>query len=147
MKLILVKDVENLGKANEIVEVKDGYARNYLLPKNLALEATSANLKIVEKNKRKHQIKLEKIKQQAAEFAKKIASMSCTITMPAGEDDKLFGAVTTQDIAEALKQEGVIIDKKDIILNQLIHSLGIYNVEIKLHPEITQELKIWVIKK
>ena len=147
MKLILVEDVGNLGKAGDTVEVKDGYARNYLLPKNLALLATDASLKIVEKNKREKQLKLEKIKQQAAELAKRLASMSCTITMPAGEDDKLFGAVTVQDIAEGLKAEGIMVDKKNIILNQSIHRLGIYNVEIRLHPEITQELKVWVIKK
>ncbi len=147
MKLILAEDVKNLGKAGETVEVKNGYARNYLLPKNLALAATPANLKIIEKNKREKQLKLEKVKQQAAELAKKIASISCTITMPAGEDDRLFGAVTAQDIAETLKQEGIIVEKKNIIINQPIHRLGIYNVEIKLHPEITQELKVWVIKK
>ena len=147
MKLILVEDVEKLGKAGDTVEVKDGYARNYLLPKNLALSATDASLKIVEKNKREKQVKLEKVKQQAAELAKRLASMSCTITMPAGEDDKLFGAVTVQDIAEALKQEGIMVDKKNITLNQPMHRLGIYNAEIKLHPEITQELKVWVIKK
>ena len=147
MKLILVEDVGNLGKAGDTVEVKDGYARNYLLPKNLALLATDASLKIVEKNKREKQLKLEKIKQQAAELAKRLASMSCTITMPAGEDDKLFGAVTVQDIAEGLKAEGIMVDKKNIILNQSIHRLGIYNVEIRLHPEITQDLKVWVIKK
>ena len=147
MKLILIEDVKNLGKIGEVVEVKNGHARNYLLPRNLALEASPANLKIVEKTAKRQELKLEKIKQQAAGLAKKLASMSCTITMPAGEDDKLFGAVTAQDIAEALKQEGITIDKKDIILNQPIHRLGIYNVGIKLHSEVTQELKIWVIKK
>jgi len=147
MKLILLEDIENLGKAGQIIEVKDGYARNYLIPRALALEATTPNLKIAEKARQKQQLKLEKIKQQATQIAKKLSSTSCTITMPAGEDDKLFGAVTAQDIAEALKQEGIVIDKKDIILKAPIHKLGIYSVEVKLHPEISQELKVWVIKK
>jgi len=147
MKLILVENVEDLGKAGETVEVKIGYARNYLLPKNLALEVTASNLKIIEKNKKKQQIKSEKVKQQATELAKRVATVSCTITMPAGEDDKLFGAVTTQDIADSLKQENIIIDKKDIVIGEPIHKLGIYNVQVKLHPEVMQELKVWVIKK
>ncbi len=147
MKLILVEDVETLGKAGDVIDIKDGYARNYLLPKNLALQMNTANLKLVEKNKEKQKLKLEKVKQQAKETAKKIASISCTITMPAGEDDKLFGAVTAHDIAEVLKQEGIMVDKKSIVINQPMHRLGIYNVEIKLHPEVVQELKVWVIKK
>ena len=147
MKLILTKNIEKLGKIGDTIEVKDGYARNYLLPRALALKATSANLKIIEKTKQRQQVKLGKIKQQAQEMAKRLASVSCTITMPAGEDDKLFGAVTAQDIVEALKQEGITIDKKNIALNQPMHRLGIYNVEVRLHPEVSQELKVWVIKK
>lgn len=147
MKLILLQDVEGLGRCGDTIEVKNGYARNYLIPKDLVTEVTSTNLKIIEKVKQRQQIKLEKAKQQAAQIAKKISSTSCTITMPAGEDDKLFGAVTAQDIADALKQESIIIDKKDIVINQPIHRLGIYTVVVKLHPEVTQELKVWVIKK
>lgn len=147
MKVLLLKDVESLGKTGDTVEVKNGYARNYLIPHDLAIEATSANLKIIEKNKQKQQLKLTKMKEEALELAKRLAAMSCTISMPAGEDDKLFGAVTAQDIAEALKQEGIIIDKKNIMLQQPINRLGIYNVGVKLYPEVTQELKVWVIKK
>jgi len=147
MKIILIENIEKLGKIGDIIEVKDGYARNYLFPKALALEATSTNLRIVERKKQKQALKQEKIKQQAQELAKRLTSVSCTIALPAGEDDKLFGAVTAQDIVEALEQEGVAIDKKNIVLKQPIHRLGIYNVEIKLHPEVSQELKVWVIKK
>ncbi len=147
MKLILIEDIENLGKAGDIIEVKDGYARNYLIPRALALEATTPNLKIAEKARQKQQLKLEKIKQQATQTAKKLSSTSCPIAMPAGEDDKLFGAVTAQDIAEALKQEGIVIDKMVIILKTPIHKLGLYNVEVQLHPEISEELMVCVIKK
>ncbi len=147
MKLILLEDVESIGKTGDVVEVKDGYARNFLMPKKLALEINPASLKLAEKSKQKQKLKLEKLKTDALELAKKIAAASCTITMPAGEDDKLFGAVTAQDIAEALKPEGIAIDKKSIVISQPIHKLGIYTVEVKLHPEVTQELKVWVIKK
>ncbi|MBN1405641.1 MAG: 50S ribosomal protein L9 [Candidatus Omnitrophica bacterium] len=147
MKVILLQEVRNLGKIGEVVEVKDGYAHNFLMPNSLALKASSANVKIAEHAKKAQAAKTEKIKQDAADLAKKIAAASCTISMSAGEDEKLFGAVTSHDIADVLKQEGLVIDKKDIVLSQPIHKLGIYNVEIKLHPEITQELKVWVIKK
>ena len=147
MKVILIEDVKDTGKAGDTVDVKNGYARNYLFPKSLALEATSANLQVAEKNKRKKELRLQKLKEQAAQLGKRLASTSCTIAMPAGEDEKLFGAVTAQDIAEALKQENIVIDKKDIVINQPMHKLGIYNVAVKLHPEVTQELKVWVIKK
>ncbi|MFH0731749.1 MAG: 50S ribosomal protein L9 [Candidatus Omnitrophota bacterium] len=147
MKLILLENVDNLGKMGDAIEAKDGYARNCLLPKGLALEATASNLKIVEKKKQKQQQKLDRIKQEAREAAKKLTLVSCTITMPAGEDDKLHGSVTAQDIADALEQEGIKIDKKNIVINQPINKLGIYSCEVKLHPEVTQELKVWVIKK
>lgn len=147
MKLILIEDVKTLGKAGEVINVKDGYARNYLLPKNLALKASTENMKVAEKNKQKKQLKLMKAKEQASELAKRLASTSCTIATAAGEDDKLFGAVTTQHIADALKQEDILIDKKAIAMPEPIHRLGIYNVMVKLHPEVSQELKVWVIKK
>lgn len=147
MKIILVQDVENLGKIGEIVDVREGHARNYLIPRALGFEATKVNLAMAEKKKQEQKLKLEKVKQEAADLAKRLAAVSCTIAMPAGEDDKLFGAVTSTDIAEALKQEGIAIDKKNIILDKPMHKLGIYTVSVKLHPEITQELKVWVIKK
>jgi len=147
MKLVLVEDVPDIGKTGDIIDAKDGYARNYLIPKSLAVEATAANMKTIDGKKEKQKAQKEKIKQDAIELAKKIAAASCTISMQAGEDDKLFGTVTGQNISEALKQESIIVDKKDIMISQAINKLGIYNVEIKLHPEVVQELKVWVIKK
>jgi len=147
MKVILLEDIKKIGKTGDTIDVKNGYARNYLFPKNLALEATFGNLQVAEKSKHKKQLKIEKIKEQAADLAKKLAATSCTIAMPAGEDEKLFGSVTAADIVGALEQEGIAIDKKDIVISQPMHKLGIYNVVIKLHPEVAQELKVWVIKK
>ena len=109
MKLILADDVKKLGKTGDTVDVADGYARNYLIPRGLAFKATPGNMKVVEKKKEMQRAQMEKAKQEAEALAKKIAAISCTITMAAGEDDKLFGAVTTQDITDVLKQEGIIM--------------------------------------
>ena len=146
MKVILKEDIQKLGKSGEVINVKPGYARNYLIPKGLVLEATENNLKVFEEDKRaklKHQ---EREKKQAQELAKRIERVSCTIVMQA-HDDQLFGAVTTADIADALEQEGIKIDKKDIILDEPIKSLGVYQIPIKLHPEVKQLVKVWVVKR
>ena len=147
MKLILIKDVENLGKAGEEIEVKDGYASNYLLPRNLAVRLTKANLKVVEDIKRKESLKLKKEKGAAQRLADKIAVASCTISVEAGEEDKLFGSVTSEMIAEAYAAEGFEIDKKRIELETPIKKLGVYHASFKIHPEVSAQLKIWVVKK
>lgn len=147
MEIILKEDIAKLGKAGNIVKVKDGYARNFLIPKGFALEVTPANLKMIETQRRLEAQKLQEEKRKAQELADRLASISCTVTMPAGDDDKLFGAVTNSDIAEALKEEGIVIDKKDIVLEEEIHRLGIYYFRAKLHPEINQRVKLWVVKR
>lgn len=146
MKVILKEDVQNLGKSGEVVEVKAGYARNFLIPKGLSLEATSENLKVFEEYKRIKQLKVEKERKQAQELAKKIERISCTIVMQANEE-QLYGAVTNADIAKALEQEGIVVDKKDILLDEPIKTLGVYQVPVKLHPEVKQQVKVWVVKK
>ena len=147
MEIVLKEDVSILGKAGDIVKVKEGYARNYLIPKGLAFELTSANLKMIElENKLKKQ-KEEAQKQNAKELAERLANISCTVAMPAGEDDKLFGTVTHADVAEVLAQEGVKVDKKDIVFEEDVNRLGIYYFQVKLHPEISQRVKLWVVKK
>jgi large subunit ribosomal protein L9 len=147
MQIILREDIAKLGKQGEVVNVKDGYARNFLIPKALALEVTPDNLKVIETQRKLKAKKEEESKKKAQDLAAKLASLSCTIAMPAGEDDKLFGAVTPSNLADALTQEGLMIDKKDIVLEEEIHKLGIYHVKVKLHPEVTQQLKLWVVKK
>ncbi len=146
MKVIIKEDMQKLGKAGQIVEVAAGYARNFLIPKGKVLEATNENLKLIEGYKRSQAKELEKEKQVAVEMAEKIARTSCTIVVEA-HDDQLYGTVTELDIAKALKQEGITVDKKNILLEEPIETLGVYQVDIKLHPEVKQQVKVWVVKK
>ena len=147
MKVILVEDVKSIGAMGDIVDVKDGYARNFLFPKKLAREAVNSNLKIIEDIKKKKLLTAAREKKEAEAIKAKLALLSCTITVEAGDDDKLFGSVTSQDISHAFEAEGLVIDKKQIILEEPIKKLGVYHVSVKLHPEVTAEVKVWVVKK
>lgn len=146
-KLILLQDVEKFGKAGEVVAVKDGFARNYLLPNRLALLATEQNVKTVEIEKKQKAEAQEKEKAEAERTAELISRTSCTIAVEAGRDEKLFGSVTSIDIQKALETEGIAVDKKKIELKEHISQIGIYQVPIKLHLEVTASLKLWVVKK
>ncbi|MCD6352882.1 MAG: 50S ribosomal protein L9 [Proteobacteria bacterium] len=147
MKVILLKDNPKLGKVGDLIQVKDGFARNHLIPKNLAAPANLQNIKSL--NHQKHLIaqKQNRIKKDAEKLSRKIEAVSCTIAKPAGEEDKLFGSVTSMDIEESLKEENIAIDRKKILLEEPIKTLGIYKIPIKLHPEVTASLKVWVVKK
>ena len=147
MKVILIEDVVKLGSMGEIVNVKEGYARNFLFPKNLAKLSTEANLKIIEDIKRKKKTAETKEKKAAEELKTKLSLVSCTISVEAGDDDKIFGSVTAQDIASAFEIEGFSLDKRKIILNEAIKKLGVYHVTVKLHLEVSGEVKVWVVKK
>ncbi len=147
MKIILRQDFEKLGKFGDIVEVKPGYARNYLIPKNIAYPAKPNFIKIVEEEKKHKQFKLLKARKQAEELAKKLESVSVTISVSVGEEDKMFGSVTSQDIAKALEEQGIEIDRRKIVLEEPIKELGIYSVPIKLHPEVEAKIKVWVVKE
>lgn len=147
MKVILIKDVPTLGATGEEVQVKDGYARNYLFPRNLAIQATKGAVRVIEQKKEQRVRQEKKLKEEAAVVAGKIKGASCTITVDVGEEDKLYGSVTTEMIADALKGEGIEIDKKKIVLDEPIKTLGVYTVEIKLHPEVKAQARIWVVKK
>ena len=147
MKVILTEEIKSIGQPGDLLTVKDGYARNYLLPNNKAVQATTQNMKQFEHQKRLIGEKLNKIKSEAEKLAKKLGQISCTITKPAGEEDKLFGSVTSADIYESLKNEGIEIDKKKISLDEPLKELGIFNITVKLHPEITATLKVWVVKE
>jgi large subunit ribosomal protein L9 len=146
VKVILSEDIPSLGKIGDVVQVADGYGRNFLIPQGKALPATSQSVKKFEHQKQVLKQKVEKEKKEAEKLAKKLEGVSCTITMDAGEGDKLFGAVTSMDIEAALKNEDITVDRKKILLEEPIKSLGIYTVPIKLHPGITANLKVWVVK-
>ncbi len=147
MKVILKEDVKNLGMMGEIVNVKDGYARNYLIPKGLAIEANPRNIKQLEHHKRMIELKVKKLKNAAQSIAEKLSQKPVIIKAKAGEEDKLFGSVTSLDIEKALKEMGFDIDKKRIQLSEPIKRLGEYNVKVKIHPEITADVNLHVVKE
>jgi len=145
MKVILREDIKNLGQAGEIVNVSVGYARNYMIPKQLAVEANTKNLKEFEHQKKIIMNKAVKVKEAMKDTADKLSKITLTIKSKAGEEDKLFGSVTNMDIAEALKEEGFEIDKKKIYIDEPIKRLGTYSVNVKIHPDISSQIKIQVI--
>ncbi len=147
MELILNKDVDRIGKAGQIVKVKDGFARNFLLPNGLAMPVTSVNLKKLEQEKQQKVLKLEKKKREAKELKGKLARVSLTIPVLTHEEEKLYASITAQDLAVALKEEGFDIDKSLIMLDEPIKALGIYEVSVNLHPEIPAKIKVWSVKK
>jgi large subunit ribosomal protein L9 len=147
MRIVLREDVENLGRRGEVVKVADGYARNFLLPKGKALPASEGNLKTIEREKRRFIVRQAKDRQEAEEVARRIAGISCTIVRKVGENDALYGSVTAGDVAEHLAREGISIDKRRIQIDEPIKSLGIYTVPVRLHPEVSAEVKVWVVKE
>ena len=147
MKVILIKDVEKLGQIGDEIEIKDGYARNYLIPRKVAIESTKGAVKILEQKRKERARRELLLKEEMQVVAEKIAGISCTISMEAGEEEKLFGAVTTEMIAEALAAEGAEIDKKKIDLAEPIKALGVYTIDVKLHPEVKAQARVWVVKK
>jgi large subunit ribosomal protein L9 len=147
MKIILKEDIKKLGKMGQIVDVADGYARNYLVPKGLAVEASTKNIRSLEHEKKIIQEKARKHKDSAQDLASRISALTLTIKAKSGEEEKLFGSVTTMDIAEALLTQGVEIEKKKIVLEEPIKRLGSYSVQIKLHPDVSVPLTIEVIQE
>ena len=147
MKVILKDDVKNVGNMGDIVKVSDGYARNYLVPRGLAVEASSKNIKSVEHQKRIIQEKAKKIKMSAQELADRISKVTLVLKANAGEEGKLFGSVTTMDIADALKNEGFEVDKKKISLDEPIKRLGEHTVSVKIHPEIVTNVTVQVVQE
>ncbi len=145
MKVFLKEDVKNLGKMGDVVNVSEGYARNFLLPKKFAVEANPKNLKQFEHNKRLIQEKAAKIKDASKAVAEKLSALTLKIKAKAGEEDKLFGSVTAMDISEALKAEGFEVDKKRIVLAEPIKRLGEYTVEVKVHSEVNAAVKVQVV--
>lgn len=147
MEVILSQDVPKLGKIGEVVKVKEGYARNFLLPRKLASVATAGNLKRIEKIQNKRKIEHEQQKGEALQLAEKLNKLSCTVSVEVNDLEKLYGAVSEPDIIKALDAEGFQIDKKQIIIENPIEELGIFEVGIKLHSEVTAKIRLWVTKK
>jgi len=147
MEVILNQDIEKLGKAGTVVKVKRGFARNFLIPNNLAVQLTAANLKKLEQEKQKKVLQLEKVKRESEELKIRLEGLSLTMPVLTQEEDKLYASITAQDIAGALRDEGFDIAKNSIVLDEPIKSLGIYEIPVKLHPEIVAKIKVWIVKK
>ena len=147
MKVILLKDIEALGSAGEVVEVKNGYGRNFLIPRSEALVATAANMAQFESRRKQQETLSERDRRAAEALAKKLEAESITAQVKVGEEDRLFGSVTAQNIAELLAEKGYEIDRRAIHLEDPIRELGVYNVEIRLHLEVTTAVKLWVVKE
>ncbi len=147
MKVILRKDVDTLGKIGDLITVKDGYARNYLIPRNIAFVATDSNVKALEEEKKQQARKLEKEKKSSEALAGQLEKTSVTIKMKVGEDDKLFGSVTSQMIADALQEKGVTLDKRQIELEDTLKSLGIFDVNVKLAGGVVGKVKVWIVRE
>jgi large subunit ribosomal protein L9 len=147
MKVVLLQDVKDLGKKGELVNASDGYARNYLFPRKLAVEATAGKLKEIEDKKSSEKNRKEKELSAAKELADKINKLEISFKTKAGENGKLFGSITGKDVADALKaQHKIEIDKKKIVLHDAIKTLGTYQVEIKVYPEVSAKVNVKVVE-
>jgi len=147
MEVILRHAVENLGKPGDVVKVKNGYARNYLLPHNLAYEATPGNLKRIQQEKERLEAAENQRRGSAQEIATKLEQVSLTFSARVGEEGKLFGSVTAAVIAQQLEQQGFHIEKRQVDLHEPIKSLGVYRVPVRLHADVKPEIRVWVIKQ
>ncbi|MCC7345575.1 MAG: 50S ribosomal protein L9 [Deltaproteobacteria bacterium] len=147
MQVILREDIPTLGKAGEVVKVRDGYGRNYLLPRKKAVLADAKNLKAVESQKKQIEAQRAKDRQKADEAAAKLATLELTIARDVGSNDRLFGSVTKVEISAALREKGVQIDKHLIELEAPIKTIGTYEVGVKLHPEVKAAFKLWVVRQ
>jgi len=145
MKVILIENVPALGKAGDVVQVATGYGRNYLIPKKLALEASSANIQVMTRQRESFLSKADNEKRHAADLAEKIENFTCTLARQVGENEKLFGSVTTMDLQDFLNTQGISVDRRRILLPSPIKSLGNFSIPLKLHPEVTAHLKVTVV--
>lgn len=144
MKVILKKDVDELGLEGSVVEVKPGYARNYLIPGDLAMEATAQNIKLFEQQKKKIEIRQLKAKEEAERLRENLSKVVLTVYEKAGEEGKLYGSVTSMDIADALLKQGITVDRRKIVLDSPIKEIGDYQVGIKIYPGVTANIAVSV---
>ena len=147
MKIILKENIESLGAAGEIVEVKAGYARNFLVPKKMAVPATPTYLKQYDEEQRLKSLQAKKEKRGAENLARQLEKVSVTAAVPVGEEDKIFGSVTSQNISDLLKEQDFEIDRRKIQLDEPLRALGVYDVPIRLHSDVEVRIKVWVVKE
>jgi len=147
MKVILKQDVPDLGTAGQVIEVKAGYGRNYLFPRNMAMPATKSSLNAIGEVKKQSEMRSRKLVKEAEGVKERIEKLSLTTEVLVGEEEKVFGSVTSADIAEMLKKEGVTVDKRMVELENPIKALGVYTVPVKVAKDVKAELKLWVVKK
>jgi len=147
MEIILREDIDKLGARGQVVKVASGYARNYLLPKRLAVPATAANKKIVEQERQAHLRREAKMKSEAEDLAKLLGGVTVTIAQKAGENDQLFGSVTAKDISEALEKQNFSVDRRKIQIEEPIKQLGDYKITVRLHREVPVEVTVQVIRE
>jgi large subunit ribosomal protein L9 len=147
MKVILRQNYEVLGQIGDMVDVKDGYARNYLIPRKIAYIALKGNIRALEEEKKSLNKKMQQELHAAENLSNELEKVSVTIPVQVGEEDKIFGAVTTQMIADSLKEKGYEIDKRKIEIEEPIKALGIYGIDIKLHPSVSAKIKVWVVRE
>jgi large subunit ribosomal protein L9 len=147
MKVILRKNFDQLGKVGDVVNVKDGYGRNFLIPRQIAYQATKGNILALEEEKKQIHKKEAKDLEVAQKLAAEMEKVSITIPVKVGEEDKIFGTVTNQMIADSLKEKGFDVEKRKIEITEPIKSLGIYSVSIKLHPSVSATVKTWVVRE
>nr|MBN2276924.1 50S ribosomal protein L9 [candidate division Zixibacteria bacterium] len=147
MKVILRQDIPDLGKVGQMIKVKSGYGRNYLIPRNLAIPATKGNLKAIDEVEKQNQIRLRKKMREAEKMKVNLEKLSLTSEVLVGEEDKIFGSVTSQNIVDLLQHEGISIEKRHVLLEEPIKSLGVYTVPIKVEKDIVANVKLWVIRK
>lgn len=147
MKIILRQNHEKLGAIGEVVSVKDGYARNYLIPRGIAYEATSGSLQQLEEEKKMATRRLDREKKNAEALAAQIEKISLTIKMTVGEDEKLFGSVTSQQIADLLAEKSITLDKRSIELEEPLKALGTFEVPVKLPAGVTSKIKVWIVRE
>lgn len=146
MKILLKQDYANLGSSGEVVDVKSGYARNYLIPNRIAMPLTKGNLKVFEEEQKRAEMQVRREEFESEDLAKKLEKVSITATITVGEDDRIFGTVTNQNISDLLKDKGFEIDKKIISIDEPVKALGIYPVTINLHKNVETKIKLWVVK-
>lgn len=147
MQVILKQRLENLGQAGDVVSVKPGYARNYLIPQGFAYEATDANLRRIEREQAQSHKKADEDRAAARERAGAIEGTSVTFAVRAGEEGKLFGSITASDIADKLAEQGIEIERRQVQLDEPLKALGVFTVPVRLHPDVHPEIKVWVIKQ